>query len=282
MLKIAIPNKGALSVKSIEIIEAAGYKVTRSGRELSVCDETNDVDFLFLRPRDIAVYVANGIVELGITGRDLLEDSGAKAVELMPLGFGKSRFCYAVPNASTWTVADLDGKRIACSYPQIVKNDMARRGASVSVVKLDGAVEISVELGVADAIADVVESGSTMRQAGLKIIGEPVMESEAIVIGRSDSVRSVKTAGSFLRRLEGILVAQRYEIIEYDIAESGLKEACKITPGIESPTVAPLSKAGWFAVKSLIKREDVNPVIDKLEEIGADGIFISDIRTCRI
>ncbi|NLF94877.1 MAG: ATP phosphoribosyltransferase [Oligosphaeraceae bacterium] len=282
MLKIALPNKGTLSDESVLLVKEAGYKVRREGRELLVSDTANDVEFLFLRPRDIAVYVANGIVDLGVTGRDLLLDSGAHAVELSTLGFGKSRFCYAVPGDSTLQPENFQGLRIATSYPSIVAADMQKRGLEVKIVKLDGAVEISVQLGVADAIADVVESGSTLRQAGLKIVGAPVLYSEALLIARTARTTEIPQALTFLRRVEGIVVARQYLMVEYDVPADILERACSITPGLESPTVAPLSKEGWFAVKAMVEREGLNQIIDSLEEAGARGIIVSDIRTCRI
>lgn len=282
MLKIAIPNKGVLSDETLLLVKEAGYKIRRDGRELSLVDSENAVEFLFLRPRDIAVYVGNGIVDLGITGRDLLQDSESEAAELLALGLGRSRFCYAVPQDSSLTPADFGGRRIACSYPNIVKRDLQRRGLQATLVKLDGAVEISVQLGVADAIADVVESGATLRQAGLKIVGEPVMFSEAIVIAAALARKQEPGIRIFLRRLEGIIVARSYVVVEYDIRAELLDQACEITPGIESPTVSPLSKSGWFAVKAMIKRTETNLIMDRLENLGANGIMVTDIRTCRL
>ena len=282
MLKIALPNKGSLSEEALALVKEAGYKAKREGRELSVIDQGNDIEFLFLRPRDIAVYVGGGIVDLGITGRDLLMDSEAPAVELLPLGFGKSRFCYAVPKGSSLTPEGLDGCRIATSYPNIVKKDRQAHGQQVKIVKLDGAVEISIQLGVADAIADVVESGATMRQAGLVTTGEPVLQSEAIIIARDKVLEDEPQVHSFLQRIRGILLARNYVMIEYDIPQDKIAEASAITPGIESPTIAPLSKPNWFAVKSMIRRQDVNSIIDRLEDCNAKGIIVMDIRTCRM
>ncbi|NLZ64347.1 MAG: ATP phosphoribosyltransferase [Lentisphaerae bacterium] len=282
MLKVALPNKGTLSDESMLLVKEAGYKIRLEGRELLVSDIANDVEFLFLRPRDIAVYVADGIIDLGITGRDLLLDSGAQAVELRALGFGKSRFCYAVPNESKLQPENFQGLRIATSYPSIVAADMQKRGLEVEIVKLDGAVEISVQLGVADAIADVVESGTTLRQAGLKIVGEPVLYSEALLIARTAEAAKKPQALTFLQRVEGIVVARKYLMVEYDVPADILESACSITPGLESPTIAPLSKEGWFAVKAMIERESLNQIIDALKEVGARGIIVSDIRTCRI
>ncbi len=283
MLQLAIPNKGALSESAILLLKEAGYRCSRSGRELILNDRENDISFVFLRPRDIAVYVGNGTLDLGITGRDLTIDSCSPVQELMPLEFGRSRFCYAVPADSGMTVADLDGKRIATSYPELLRRDLTARGFSNSrIVKLDGAVEISVRLGVADAIADVVESGRTLVEAGLTVIGEPMLYSEAVLIGRSAELARHPEVLRLIGRIRGIMLAREYAMMEYDIPRNMLDEVCKLTPGIESPTVSPLSNSEWVAVKAMIKRCDSNRIMDELYTLGARGIIVTDIRSCRI
>lgn len=282
MLKIAIPNKGALSEKAVGLLKEAGYKCSRSGRELTVVDAKNNIEFIYLRPRDIAVYVGKGILDLGITGRDLAFDSQSDVVELLPLDFGNSRFFYALPKEQDLVPDKFDGLRIATSYPNIVKHDLEKRGVKADIIRLDGAVEISIRLGVADAIADVVESGRTLVEAGLKVVGEPIMESEATLIGRDKSVTNREEVKYIMKRIEGIIKARTYAVVEYDIPKSALEAACKVTPGIESPTVAPLTHEDWAAVKAMILRKDVNSVMDQLEDLGAKGIMITEITTCRI
>ena len=282
MLKIAIPNKGALSDDAIALLKEAGYKCTRYGRELTVIDTRNNVEFIYLRPRDIAIYVGNGILDLGITGRDLAFDSRAGVVELLPLEFGFSSFYYAVPNDCNLTPDRFEGLRIATSYPAIVEDDLKERKVKAHIVRLDGAVEISIRLGVADAIADVVESGMTLKEAGLKTVGTPVMRSEAVLVARNRDITARSEVVAIMKRLEGIILARKYAMIEYDIPRTALAEACKITPGIESPTVSPLNNDQWAAVKAMTPRKEINHVIDQLEAIGAKGIIVTDIRTCRI
>lgn len=282
MLKIAIPNKGALSDKSVALVKEAGYKCKRGGRELVVRDNANDIEFFYLRPRDIAVYVSNGIVDMGITGRDLAIDSKSTFEELVPLNFGNSRFFYAVPKDSGLTPDKFDGKRIATSYRTIVENDLKERGVNAEVVDLDGAVEISIELGVADAIADVVESGRTLVEAGLATVGDPIMHSEAILVSRTKEITENDQVKTFLKRLNGILLARQYVVVEYDCPESVLDAATKLTPGIEAPTISPLSEEGWVAVKAMVKEKGINELVDELAAIGAKGIFVSEIKTCRI
>jgi len=281
-LKLAIPNKGALSEGSVKLLGEAGYRCGRSGRELIVSDADNGIDFVFLRPRDIALYVGRGIIDLGITGRDLAADSGAGVAELLPLGFGRSRFCFAAPAAKKMRVEDLNGLRIATSYPQLLGGILKERGMQCPVVKLDGAVEISIRLGVADAIADVVESGATMREAGLEILGEPLMHSEALLVARNAEVAERPEVKRLIGRLRGIIRASEYAMIEYDIPRTMLEQACRITPGVEAPTVSPLANPDWVAVKAMARRKECNRIMDELYDIGARGIFVADIRSCRL
>lgn len=281
-LKLALPNKGALSEGAVDLLRKAGYRCLRSGRELVIRDAENRIDFVFLRPRDIALYVGGGIIDLGITGIDLARDSGAEVETLMPLNFGRSRFCFAAPKEKKYTVEQLDGLRIATSYPNLLRDELAKRGLNCRIVKLDGAVEISIALGVADAIADVVDSGATLREAGLEIVGEPMLRSEAVVVGRAAADADRPEAARLIARLRGIMLAAEYVMVEYDIERDRLEEACRITPGIESPTIAPLSNPGWVAVKSMVKRRECNEVMDELYRIGGRGIIVMEISACRL
>ncbi len=282
MLQMAIRNKGALSEDAVRLLQEAGYRCSRSGRELIVRDQANEIDFVFLRPRDIALYVGNGVLDLGITGRDLEMDSGAAVTEVMPLEFGRSRFCFAVPKDSGLTVEKLDGLRIATSYPELLRQNLEKFGLKCPIVKLDGAVEISIRLGVADAIADVVESGATLKEAGLAVIGEPMLHSEAVLVSRSAELADRPEVHKLVARIKGILVARTYAMIEYDIPRASVEAACRITPGIEAPTVSPLSNPDWVAVKAMVLCKQCNGIMDELYEIGARGIIVTDIRSCRL
>ncbi|MCK9895137.1 ATP phosphoribosyltransferase [Frankia sp. AgB32] len=282
MLRIAVPNKGALSAASNQLLADAGYEARRDGAELVVSDLENDIEFFFLRPRDIAVYVGSGRLDLGITGRDLLLDSSAAAEELLPLGYAHATFRYAAPEGEYADVADLHGKRIATSFPALVRADLAGRGITpAGVVTLDGAVETAVRLGVADAVADVVETGRTLRAAGLELLGEPVLRSEAVVIAKRGAVLSVGHE-RLLRRVQGVLVARRYVMMDYDVPTAVLEKACSITPGYESPTISPLAREEWVAVRAMVLRADVNRTMDDLWDIGARGILVSGIQACRL
>lgn len=280
MLRIAVPNKGSLSESAGEMLHEAGYRL-RTDRELLVIDPDAGVELFYLRPRDIAVYVGSGRLDIGITGRDLLLDSRAEAEEILSLGFGRSTFRFAGRPGTGSTLEDLKGRRIATSYPGIVQAHLDRAGVPAEVVKLDGAVEISIQLGVADVIADVVETGSTLRQAGLELIGSPILESEAVVIKRRDAEPAPGTE-QFLRRLQGVLVARKYVLMDYDIRAERLQEAVSLTPGLESPTVSPLHSEGWVAVRAMVPREQTQRIMDDLWEIGARAILVTDIRACRL
>jgi ATP phosphoribosyltransferase len=281
MLRVAVPNKGTLSEPATEMLREAGYRQRHDARDLTVIDATNDVEFFFLRPKDIAIYVGSGELDLGITGRDLTADSGAPVVEQLGLGFGHSAFRYAAPIGREWQVADLAGLRIATAYPNLVRENLATRGITADVIRLDGAVEISIQLGVADAIADVVGSGRTLRQHALAAFGEVICDSEAIMVTRAHADVS-SAARQLISRLQGVVFAQQYLMLDYDCPRSLLERAAAITPGLESPTVAPLADPDWVAVRAMVLRSRSNPVMDALAAIGAKAILASDIRSCRL
>ncbi|WP_199035253.1 ATP phosphoribosyltransferase [Glycomyces salinus] len=281
MLRIAVPNKGALSQGAIDMLTEAGYRQRRSGRDLQVIDEGNDVEFFYLRPGDIATYVASGDLDLGITGRDLAINSGVEVEEVLALGFGRSTFRYAARPGTVDSVAGLDGRRIATSYPGVVRRDLDTHGVDAEIIELAGAVENAIALGVADAIADVVETGTTLKQAGLAVFGDPLMKSEATLVRKTGN-GATGPVGQLLRRLRGVLVARSYVMLAYDVRAELLERAVELTPGIESPTVSPLHREGWMAVQSMTERSDLHRVMDALYELGARGILASNIDACRL
>ncbi|MCX6430693.1 MAG: ATP phosphoribosyltransferase [Actinobacteria bacterium] len=281
MLRIAVPNKGSLSDASIEVLREAGYRQRVDSRDLILTDPDNGVEFYYLRPRDIAVYVGSGELEAGITGRDLLIDSGAKAHEILELNFGQSTFRFAAGEGKDWSVPQIAGKRVATAYPGLVTSYLNSLGISADVVRLDGAVESSVRLGVADVIADVVSTGNTLRQAGLKVFGDPILTSEAVLIQR-EGVEIPPALEILIRRLQGVIIARQYVLLDYDVPLSMVEKACSITPGLESPTISPLQKQDWVAVRAMVLRKDTNHVMDDLWALGARGILVTDIHACRL
>lgn len=281
MLRIAVPNKGSLSEASVGMLKEAGYRQRYDQRDLILQDAENDVEFYFLRPRDIAVYVGSGQLDAGITGRDLLLDSAAPAHEILQLGFGGSTFHYATTPDRAADITGLTGLRIATSYPVLVAKHLADNAIAAKVVRLDGAVEGAVRLGVADAIADVVSTGTTLRQAGLEVLGAPILVSEAILIMRDGADRSPGLE-LVMRRLQGVIIARKYVLMDYDVREELVADACKLTPGIESPTISPLQESGWVAVRAMVLRKDTNRIMDELWDLGARGILVTDIHACRL
>lgn len=277
MLKVALPNKGSLADAATEILREAGYRQRNDQRDLSYIDPSNEVEFYYLRPRDIAIYVGSGELNIGVTGRDLLLDSEASASEVMALDIGKSVFRFAATPGNQV----LDGKRIATAYPNLVRNFLHNKNVNATLVPLDGAVEGAIKLGVADVIADVVSTGNTLKQAGLQIFGEEILRSEAILIERTGAIRDVK-AETMIRRIGSVVIARQYVLVDYDVRKINLEEACRLTPGLESPTISPLQNDDWVAVRAMVKRLDVHDVMDKLWDLGARGILVTDIHSCRL
>ena len=281
LLRVAIPNKGSLAQSASEILRESGYRQRHDLKELTLTDAENGVEFFYLRPRDIALYVGEGTLDVGITGRDLLLDSGAKAEEVLPLGFGRSRFRFAGPAGEYTSIEQVAGKRIATSYAGLVRSFLEERGVDATVTRLDGAVETSIRLGVADVIADVVETGTTLRTAGLDTFGEVLLDSEAVLITRAGAT-APDGFEVFQRRIEGVLVARTYVMMDYDISQENVAAAVALTPGIESPTVSPLHREGWVAVRAMVPRAGAQRLMDELFDLGARGILLTDIHACRL
>lgn len=294
MLRIAVPNKGSLSEIAADMLLEAGYTGRRDPRALSAADPRNDVEFFYLRPRDIATYVGSGALDVGITGRDLLIDSGSPAREIASLNFGDSTFRFAAAPGRFSSLEDLAGIRVATSYPGLVGAFLESHGVTAVLVRLDGAVESAVKLGVADAVADVVSTGSTLRAQGLEIFGPVILDSTAVLItagvdagglgGASTvtAVRDLSGIATLHRRLQGVLVARRYVLMDYDLPAELIDQAAAITPGLESPTVSPLRDPAWVAVRVMIERTEINHIMDELYALGARAILVSSIHAARI
>ncbi len=279
MLRIAVPNKGSLSETAVEMLREAGYATRRDPKELIVADPRNNVEFFYLRPRDIATYVGSGALDVGITGRDLLLDSESPAIEIDELDFGASTFRFAGPMGRFTELKDLAGLRVATSYDALVRDFLASHNVEVDVVRLDGAVESAVRLGVADAVADVVETGSTLKKQGLEIFGPVILKSQAVLIAAQDDTAGLQT---LRRRIQGVMVAHQYVLMDYDLPAELVEQASNITPGFESPTVSPLRDTGWVAVRVMVPRAETNHVMDELYSLGARAILVSSIHAARI
>jgi ATP phosphoribosyltransferase len=279
MLRIAVPNKGSLAETAATMLDEAGYAVRKDPKVLHLVDARNDVEFFYLRPRDIATYVGSGALDVGITGRDLLLDSHSEAVEVTELDFARSTFRFAGPTGVFTELSDLAGKRLATSYPGLVGDFLAHAGIEATLVRLDGAVESAVQLGVADAVADVVETGSSLRNAGLTIFGPVILESSAVLVSSPASPAALPT---LLRRLQGVLVARQFVLVDYDLPVALIERATVVARGIESPTISPLRDPDWVAVRVMVRREDTNAVMDELYELGARAILVTAIHAARL
>lgn len=279
MLRVAVPNKGMLAETANEMLEEAGYRGRRDSRELVALDPANDVEFFYLRPRDIATYVGEGVLDVGITGRDLLLDADSAATEIRALDFGDSTFRFAGPAGEFGDVRDLHGKRVATSFTGLLEQWFAREGISATLVKLDGAVESAIRLGVADAVADVVSTGATLRKAGLEIFGPVILQSTAVLISTPAKEAAAKT---LLGRLDGVLVARKYALMDYDIRDEHIEAAVAITPGFQSPTISPLRDTGWSAVRAMVPTGDVNRLMDRLHDLGARAIIVTALQAARM
>ena len=281
LLRIAVPNKGALAEPAAAMLRAAGYRQRTDAKDLTLIDADHGVEFYYLRPRDIAVYIGRGHLDVGITGRDMLLDSAAAATEMMSLGFGGSRFRFAAPGGSSMTVADVHGKRVATSYPGLLQVYLDELGIQAEMVKLDGAVESAIRLGVADVVADVVDTGTTLKRAGLELFGDSICTSEAVLIRRAGGELPPGVAG-LETRLTSVLVAQNYLMMDYNVAQEDLAATTALAPGVEGPTVSALAKDGWCAVRVLVPREGAHLHMDRLYEAGARGILLTELAACRL
>ena len=279
MLRVAVPNKGMLAETANEMLQEAGYRGRRDSRELIAFDPPNDVEFFYLRPRDIATYVGEGVLDVGITGRDLLLDADSKATEIRALGFGDSTFRFAGPVGEFTDVQQLNGKRVATSFVGLLEKWFASQGIDATLVKLDGAVESAIRLGVADAVADVVSTGATLRKAGLEIFGPVILDSTAVLISTPEKRDAART---LLGRLDGVLVARRYVLMDYDILDEQIEAAVAVTPGFQSPTISPLKDTGWSAVRAMVPMSDINRLMDELQRLGARAIIVTALQAARM
>lgn len=283
MLKVAVPNKGMLSQPAWRLLSESGYRLRSNDRQLVVDDVDNGIQLFYLRPNDIAVYVGLGTIDLGITGRDLLLNSGTGAVEVTQLGFGASTLRFAAPEASSIrTLQDVDGKRIGTTFDRLLEDYLTSKGLKAELIHLDGAVESSVQLGVADLIADVVSTGTTLRNAGLRVFGEAILKSEGILIRSPRLDPDDERLAVMSRRLEGVLTARRYVLMDYDIPVERVAMAVGITPGYESPTVSSLHDKQWAAVRAMVPRDQMNNLMDRLYEIGARAILVTALQASRM
>lgn len=280
-LRIGIPSKGRLSDLATELLKQAGLSFRRQDRSLFARVREIPIDITFLRTDDIPVLCAEGAIDMGITGSDLVTEHGVDVTTRLKLGVGKCRLAVCVPDdSSVQTAADLDGCRVASTFPRATERFLASHNAEVHLVRLSGSVEIMIALGVADAIVDLVETGSTLAANRLRIMDE-IGQYETVLI-QNQQCEHQELADRVVRRLEGVVIARSYSLLEYNVPRDRLGEAELITPGFNSPTVNPLEDATWCAVRVMVPHKDVIRVMEQLETLGASAILETKIGNCRL
>lgn len=280
-LFLAIPNKGRLKDPIINLLKRGGYKFRAKDRALHASCTNADLNILFVRTDDIPYLVSENVVDMGITGEDLIIESGATNVtSILPLGIGKCKLAIAVSEELPSDIRVLDGTTIASSFPKITKDFFSSKGINVDCIIMNGALEIMIALGLADAIVDIVETGDTLRENKLKTIAD-IGSYQAVFIARNELATDERVA-VIKRRLEGIIMADMYSMLEYNIKKASLKQAESLTPGFQSPTISHLDDGDWVAVKAMIKKSDVVEIMDALASLGATAILETEIRNCRI
>jgi ATP phosphoribosyltransferase len=280
-LRIGVPSKGRLSELTEELFQQAGLTFRRLERSLFSRVRDMPVELVFLRAADIPVLCAEGAIDLGVTGSDLLEESGVDLRVRLKLGIGKCRLAVCVREDAPFTsVRQLDGLRIATSFPRLTQRFLEQHHTTAHLVALSGSVEVMVTLGVAEAIVDLVETGSTLAANRLRILAE-IGEYESVLI-QNHAQRFPDQADRVVRRLEGVVIARLYSLLEYNIPRAKLPEAEKIAPGYNSPTVNSLEDPDWCAVQVMVKRSEVIEVMEKLEALGASAILETQIINCRL
>lgn len=280
-LRIGVPSKGRLAEITGELLKEAGLSFRRQERSLFARCREIPIDITFLRTEDIPVLCAEGAIDLGITGSDLVAESGAQVATRLALGVGHCRLAVCVPEDHEIThPEDLDGARIATSFPNMTRAFLKRHGADAHIVELSGSVEIMIALGVADAIVDLIETGSTLAANRLRVLAD-IDQYESVLIQNRDP-RQPELADRIVRRLEGVVIARSYSLLEYNVPRSKLQEAEVITPGFNSPTVSSLEDPDWCAVRVMVRRGDVIGIMERLEALGASAILETQISNCRL
>lgn len=277
-LKIALQKSGRLSEKSQEMIREAGISLTNGKRNLVAQSGSFPAEILYLRDDDIPQYVEDGVADIGIIGEDVFIESGKPLDLIMKLGFSRCRLSLALPRRFKYRGIEwFKGKKIATSFPGILKKYLDEKGIDADIHEISGSVEIAPAIGLADGICDIVSSGSTLVSNGLVEV-ERIMESEAVIIGRNDlsSEKSV-ILENFLFRMQSVLAARDNKYILLNAPNDKLDEICSLIPGMKSPTIMPLSNPNWSSVHSVLNEKTFWSVIDKLKAAGAQGILVIPI-----
>jgi ATP phosphoribosyltransferase len=280
-LRIGIPSKGRLAEIAGELLKEAGLSFRRQERSLFARCREVPVDITFLRTEDIPVLCAEGAIDMGITGGDLLAESGVELANRLDLGVGQCRLAVCVPEDSRISSpAQLDGCRVATSFPHVTESFLREHKAKAHLVNLSGSVEIMIALGVAEAIVDLVETGSTLAANRLRVLAE--IDCYQTVLVQNTACRHAELADRVVRRLEGVVIARSYSLLEYNVPRAKLPAAEKITPGFNSPTISALEDPDWCAVRVMVRRTEVISIMEQLEALGASAILETAITNCRL
>lgn len=280
-LRIGIPSKGRLAELACDLLKDAGLSFRRQERSLFARCREVPVEITFLRADDIPVLCAEGAIDMGITGSDLVAESGADVQQRLALGIGSCRLALCVPDdGEIERVEQLDGRRIATSFPRTTQQFLASHDVEAHLVTISGSVEIMISLGVADGIVDLVETGSTLAANRLKILTE-VGRYETVLI-QNHSGRHNGLSDRIVRRIEGVVIARSYSLLEYNILRDRLADAEKVTPGFNSPTVSSLEDPQWCAVRVMVRRAEVIGIMEQLDALGASAILETQIANCRL
>ncbi|HYI66539.1 MAG TPA: ATP phosphoribosyltransferase [Candidatus Limnocylindrales bacterium] len=276
-LRLAVPNKGRLAEPAVDLLRNAGLEFELSERRLSASVRNADIELLFVRTEDVAEYVADGLVELGLTGADLVAEHGGALRTVLPLGFGACSLVLAVPReAEHASAADLAGCRIATSFPRVTSAFLDAEGVQAQVVEVRGAVEVTPQLGVADAVVDLVASGSTLRMNGLRPIAT-LLASEAVLVARNGVADSDERVGGLVDMLRSVLDARGREYMMMNAPVEALERIRALIPGLSGPTVMPLADPAFIAVHSVVERSQLWRIVPALKEVGARDILVVPI-----
>jgi ATP phosphoribosyltransferase len=275
-LRVALPNKGRLAEPAVDLLRSAGLQFELSERRLTAPVSNADIELLFVRTEDVAEYVADGLVELGITGADLVAEHGGPLRPVLPLGFGACSLVLAVPRERSWrALADLEGCRIATSFPRVTAGFLEREAVRAQVVEVRGAVEVTPQLGVADAVVDLVASGSTLRVNGLRPV-HTLMASEALLVAR-DAAAADERIGDLVDMLRSVLDARGREYMMMNAPADAIERIRALIPGLSGPTVMPLADPASIAVHSVVERSQLWRIVPALKEAGARDILVVPI-----
>lgn len=277
-LKIALQKNGRLSEKSSRLLQDCGISLSNGTKSLKAKSDNFPLEILFLRDDDIPQYVAEGVAHLGIVGSNVIEEKDSSVQQLLALGFAKCRLSLAIPKEQEYDGIDFfQNKKIATSYPNILKKYLSEKHVVCGIEEISGSVEIAPGIGLANGVCDIVSTGSTLLQNGLREV-ETIYKSEAVLVRAPELTNAVWTlAQQLLFRIKAVLAARQNKYILLNTPNKSIESICQLLPGMKSPTVLPLAQPGWSSLHSVVPENDFWPVISALKDLGAEGILVTPI-----